>query len=896
MATINRFNKFLPRDYSMKWYMPEQYVPNFEQWDSILAGQQQKYNAAIAATQKYPKHLEWRSDLAGQYKKNIESKVDDITTSFINEGVKSGNRKMRDFAFELNQQWNPGGLAHELEKEFEDYQSGIKQITDYYEKNKAENSANRTYSLYKLKQSAQGEFKYDPETGIYNRSSIVPDLVPYVDIAEEAMKVVKEIKDSGTTDIIKRDSAWFEKIKKTGVTEETIREVTSELLKQPKYAQQRQVEKWLIDQNTTPEQKQAIEESAKKQVLDNAAKLSERIDKISISKKEEERKQLQQQLAEAGYYTGKIDGNIGKDTKNAIDLYKKDLADKTEKQAKSYTYDNIVENQIIESYSKPLIKAFARQTIDRDLIFNKQWETMVKLQGQRQQTSDIITAFQTMLKPDTADYLPTPGLATPMEAVNKMREQGKEVYNESKKSFDQISQLSGLTDIIGYRAPNKIHEVTQARMQSKSYDEFKQRMGKLGYNEEGVLKNAWNFYNSPAAGDLYEAYVSMNSAKDVIDGIDKSQESMILNYVRTPEGRQEMDRFKKKYGFKGTDEDFAKQIMNGSEKFVYDVATPGPYGLAGTTNPPSSHNEGKSFLNKVDKYYQGKPEAMPQSLRGYALTSIKGEGAELNKAIIDDIVSGYTLGYSSDGQAGVVFKQIGTNKKVDVGSVNLDNAEFRFDVNPSGITYYLTGKDGNKKAVSSVVNAPKEHYGRLNRMALDIKKQAKETNDKNLDRIANMMYAITTEGPQYQNAIDDALILNEKNTEQLDKVIDPGRSTPDNISTFKNNSNVKGMPIGSEVNVNGLVYQKFKVYNPQTKSSSYMLTIKTENDLYSPIKNDDGGYYYETSQEADGPIWDRRMMAEIPVEINQQKFKLNNATPEQAIQLLQIVPTLNNND
>lgn len=62
------------------------------------------------------------------------------------------------------------------------------------------------FSLDKLQKASQGEFKQDKSTGMYQRANIVPSLHPYVDIAEEAQKLVKEIKENGRTDIIQNVS------------------------------------------------------------------------------------------------------------------------------------------------------------------------------------------------------------------------------------------------------------------------------------------------------------------------------------------------------------------------------------------------------------------------------------------------------------------------------------------------------------------------------------------------------------------------------------------------------------------------------------------------------------------------------------------------------------------
>lgn len=876
-GTINRFNRFMPRDYSMKWYMPEVFVPDFQQWDSLLAGQQQKYNAAVAATQKYPKHLEWRKDLAGEYKQNIETKLDDITTSFINEGVRTGNRKLRDFAFELNQQWNPGGLAHELEKEFEDYQSGIKQITDYYEKNKAENSANRTYSLYKLRESAQGEFKRDPNTGIYSRASIVPELVPYVDIAEEALKVVKEIKESGTTSIVSRGPAWFEKIQREGVTEETIREVTDALLEQPKYSQQISVEKWLIDKNTPQEKKDAVVKEAKDKVANTVVDTQDKINKLSKSKDDKDRKGLQQQLKDAGYYDGAIDGKIGKNTQNAIDKYLEDLNDKTNKKYNAITYDNLVETEIRNSYAQPLIKAFAREKINRDLIFNKQWEVNSRIAAQRKNSMDLVTAIQSLKNPEKSEYIATPGLARPMETIDKMRQDNQKAYDESKKAFDQVAQWSGITDIIGYRAPNKIHEVTQARMQSKSYEEFLTKMKTLGY-EDAVSNNAWQFYNSPAAGELFTSYTHMNSAKQSIDSIDKTKSSLILDFAKTTEGKAAFAKAKKQMGFKGSDQEFAQMMSNAEKgKDLFELSYEERRGKENFIRNYTQAAK-NDLLSEMDSYYAKNTDKIPESLRGYRFKALKGAGADMENVVKKDFKEGYTLGYTSMDGGEPYYSHIGQNNKIDPSEVDMESLSF--DVTPAGVIYYATGKDKNGKPVSAVMNAPRTHFPNLANVALDMKKEAKDGNNEYLDNIANTLYAVTTEGPQYEQAVDDGLVLNDKNTTRLSRVIDPQRSTSGKIETFTNNANVKGTPVGGEKNVDGMTYQKFKVYNPKTQSSAYMLTVQTSDGLYLPIKNKDGGLYYESSTAAEKPIWDRRLMSQIPVEINQQKFKQSNLSEE----------------
>ena len=144
---ITRFDKFTPRDYNMEWYAPKEFMPNFEAWSELLSTQQSKYDQAILASQKLPKHLQHRTDLAGEYKQKVTSGIDDISKTYMEKGLTEGNRKMRDFGLAYSQDWQPGGLAYELEQEYTDYANAQAQIDKYYKDNKAEHSVNRRFSL-----------------------------------------------------------------------------------------------------------------------------------------------------------------------------------------------------------------------------------------------------------------------------------------------------------------------------------------------------------------------------------------------------------------------------------------------------------------------------------------------------------------------------------------------------------------------------------------------------------------------------------------------------------------------------------------------------------------------------------------------------------------------------
>jgi hypothetical protein len=880
-STISRFDRFTPRDLSWQTYVPKLPTIDFQQWDSLLENTQTKYDAAIAATQKYPKHLQNRVDLAGQYKQSAVGAVDDITQTYMNEGLTSGNRKMRDFALKLNKDWQPGGLAYELEQEYNDYQTASQQIDKYYKDNKAENSVNRRFSMNQLQKSAQGEFKYNKEGDMYSRANIVADTRPYVDIMEEAQKVVKDIKENGTTDIIKMSPAWFEKIKTEEVTPETIKEVTNTLLQQPKYAEQRQLELWGEKQKYTPEQLTQLEEAHKTDLQSQYDKSVKQIEDLKSTK--QGKKDLQEQLQKAGYYEGKIDGDFGKDSKAALDKFLNDSKTTLETSKGKVSADNILNNQLLDNYVAPLAAAYARKKVDKDLIFNQEWSTNAKIAAQRSNTQALVTAFQSLKNPPTGEYLPTPGLSRPMDTLDALKKQYGETLDASKKAFDVTSSKSGITTILGTSAPNTIHAATEARLKSSTPEEFQANLMNAGIVADA--SKLWDYYNSPGAENLQNSYLSMQQAKQDLEGAGQAQTDMFNNYFKTPEGKKELTTLRKNYNLKTESPEQISQLLTNNDKRFKTVQLDAGLMKVGDINVAGKIRENINTAMKND------PAAFPVALRGYAFNAIKGPGSDLEKVIVDDIKNGFTMGYNSDMGGGVQFKTIEQNGKgsnVKLEDIDMSKSELRFNVDAKGVTYYTTAKEKgeNGKYVQSVMAAPKSHTDRLIQVALDMKKSAKDTKSTEDDALAEQMYAVLTKGPQIQNAVNDAFVVTPSNTKKLNNIIEPKLSkAAGTIRTFGENDYIQGVPKGSEINANGLIYQKFKVLNTATGDASYMTTYKT-NGGWLPIENKSGGYYYKTSQEADSPIIDAEMMRQLPVEVDQKKVYQTNVSEEDAKSLL----------
>lgn len=875
---ITRFDKFTPRDYNMEWYAPKEFMPNFEAWSELLTAQQSKYDSAVMASQKLPKHLQHRSELAGQYKQSVSGAIDDISNTYMTKGLTEGNRKMRDFGLSYSQDWQPGGLAYELEQEYNDYATAQKQIDDYYKANKAEHSVNRRFSLNALNQAAQSEFKFDPNTKMYQRSNLTADLRPYVDIMEEAQKVVKDIKENGSTDIVSMSPAWFMKIQKEEVTPETIKAVTDALLQQPKYAEQRQLELWGEKQKYTPDQLAELENKTRIQIADQYNGIKTQSEELLKTKKGKQ--QLQEILQKEGYYTGKIDGDFGKQSKEAYDQFLKDTELKTVNKMQNVNIDQILNDKIIDTYTEPLVKAYSRQKIQKDLVFNKEWEVNRKIAAQRENTNSLVTAIQSLKAPNQTEVLVSPGLSRPMETLDNLKKEYASTVETSKKAFNDIASATGITGILGTSAPNTIHTATEIRLRSATPEEFKNNLMNAGIVADS--DKLWDFYNSPGAENLKTSYVAMQQATHDLATSIQAQTDTFESYFNTPEGKKELNTLRKNYNLKNeSPAEIAQLLTNNDKRFKTLVLGPGGF-KAGEVNVA---NKIKDNINNAMKT---NPEMFPTSLRGYALTAKEGPLSDLNKLIVQDLKTGYTLGYTSDAGTGMKFNTVtekGSGSEVTFDNVNLENMDIRFNVDPKGVTYYLTSKEKgeNGKYVSSVVRAPEEHKPKLIQTALELKRQAIQTNDKKLEAQAEMMYNVLNNGPQFNQAVQDNYKVTPYNSRELHDVIDP--NIKDAVKTFKDNAFIKGTPIGNEIQSDGMMFQKFKALNSKTGETGYLMTYRTDKG-YMPIKNDNGGFWYSSAQAAEHPIIHREMLKQLPVNIKQQNVKQTNISEEDAALLM----------
>jgi len=886
---ISRFDKFTPRDYNMEWYVPQEFMPNFEAWDKMLASKQTKYDTAIALSQKLPKHLANRVDLAGEYKAKTDQAINDISQAYTKD-ITAGDRMIRDYGINLNRDWQAGGLAYELEQEVADYAKAQEEITKYYKDAKAENSANKNLAMYKLQEAAKKDFKFDPNTGLYTRATISAETTPYVDIMEEAQKVVKEIKDSGSTQIAQISPQWFKKIKTEGVTEETIRGVANELLQQPKYADQLAVELWNTKRQYTPDQLTAIEDQAKKDFLtglDQSSKLlNEKI------KTEKGARQIQTELANAGYYDGDIDGKFGKKSKDAYNKY---IADQKQ-QVDKITADGVLTQQLKSNYVDPLAKTYARMKVDQDLIYNKPWEVAVKLQATQAENAKLIAGWQNLMEPNKDPYLVSPGSARPLESFDIMGQNARKAYETSSKAFNDVVSSSGIHDILGTKDNSMVHYATEARRQSKTPEEFDKNLKAYGIFADP--NQLWNFYNSPAAIALNDSYENMARAKSQVSNVTATRGTLYNEFFKSPEGKKELNEIRRKSGVGNnvTDEQLINMINADDPKFTSTSGARKNYGdfrKYSTTvdfdvnmNKPSLQQD---LNSKIESWMKKNPDAFPSAMRGFTVNANSGHGKVLHDLLVNDFTRGNLKGYLTDKQPSIVFKDA-SGDEVNT-EIKPESIELNVTSDIGGITYVIRGKDTEGNDISTTLNAPDSHKDNLKNMALDMYQKGQANNNNAVMNMAMQIYTISTGGSKAgEYALEDKLDITKKDN-KMDLVIDPNSSNNNKVSTFGDNIYITGSTVGNPIVMGNQVFQKYKVADNRTGIQSFMLTTqvkdKNGNILYLPIANKDEGLYYNSSSDAERFLVETAMRNELPSLIQTSKMDVPNVNLQQAATILQ---------
>ena len=92
----NRFDRPIQKDYNMDFYVPKEFIPNFEGWDQVLGQMEQEKAIADQLGSLAPKYIQQDKDAATSFIEGNRAAIDELTNLYMNENVSTARKKQAD--------------------------------------------------------------------------------------------------------------------------------------------------------------------------------------------------------------------------------------------------------------------------------------------------------------------------------------------------------------------------------------------------------------------------------------------------------------------------------------------------------------------------------------------------------------------------------------------------------------------------------------------------------------------------------------------------------------------------------------------------------------------------------------------------------------------------------
>lgn len=882
MATINRFNKFTPRDYNMEWYVPTLATPNFAAWNEVLASEQSTYDAATSfLSQKNPRYLQTEEDRAiyQQYKDLANKAVDDISQAYQNQGLLAGKRLMKNYASQIAKEWQPGGRAALLEDRFNSYAAAREEIEKSFKDGKS--PVNKEYAYYQLDEQLKNPIKYDPNTGQYSRIS-TPELYQDPNIREQVLQAIDKIKESGDTSIVALNPYWYEKIKREGRSPETIEAVTKAMLDQPEFSKQVGIEAWYRGRQYDPETVQQTYFSS----LDNSVRSLEDLKGSLNTLPKEKVRQLQQQLGLTA------DGIAGKNTEAALDEYIKEQKDKAAKAKQSFNYDSFMSDQVRKSYVD-FARGFANEKVDKDLIFNQAEKLRQDIAAKNRQTQALLDISQALRPVENSTALATPDTGRTLEDYMKAKRQAEENFQQAeqaknsllKKAVDAKSPNgTKYSDVFGTDANSIATLMSLYSASGGDKDKFMSLVSRnpgLKNYSSGQLDQAFNLLTTEGTGikETFDAYQLADRQNTLFT---ENERSLTSTYIQN-EGKQSWSEIQKFRRPGESDEDLMQAVINRDSRFDYKQGGGANMGMFGSSNVTNYGNIADDFLKERDnKIKKSSNPEYQKSVNTYSITADPSDDnlGTLTKLITNDIQNGDYSGYVSEGKQGLVFRNK-NGSSVDASKISNLNVEIT-TMNETGAGYKITGtvkKDGKDIPVVAYTDQIPSTHRDAARIALaGTRAAAKQKGDVKLEQVSTVALAGLGGYDYTKAAAENAIKLRGDNMDRMTFII-PAVDANGNI-VGKNGTaverGVKGGMLLDEFNgQDGRKYRKYKVQTGSGDQKFALVQVRYDNkgkELGEVLVPSNKGYWYNTSQDVDFEVLGKSYDMNTPVELNIQKI------------------------
>lgn len=558
MAT-SRFDKFLQSDYSMNYYQPQLFTPNFEMLGKVI-GQLDQEKQTFDALSDLPidyyqgvGHEEYVKKLRDK----IDSKKEEVSQAFASGDLSLARSKMSGAISTIKKEWMPGGTADLLAKAKKDLIAQEAKLGEV-----VKNEKNRKWAWDATLESTRSLAKLGD---IRMGSS---DIIEYQDYTKDAIDIVDKIKKSSINGL---DEAYktaeelglknlpsevIVEIQKKGVTKEVIANITESLLRSPKYANQLKVENYYAYNWKD----NLDDETANKHIPVINQVLAERY-ASNIAAQEANYKKIRADYENSGASQATLNSidDAAKQARAAIDSnYKSSLiTDRSQ-------IPNFYNNETIRSV-KAVTTPLAYEETDPKLY----WQKFQAAEKRRN-----LASWKELLE------LPEPGAVSQDVTVIDDQKDLVSTYEVSSKEFgDAAKNVGNLTTSLGINRGNEndrlnglkglvLAQKEATRLGENFITHLIAKKGNYGlgdYTAEELNKMGTEYRN--VSGKVPEVIDSYETKKDELDDVTSVVNSVISANKDNPDFKNYLNKaresYNSQYNKNVSEEDFWKMYLRG---------------------------------------------------------------------------------------------------------------------------------------------------------------------------------------------------------------------------------------------------------------------------------------------------------------------------------------------
>lgn len=874
---IGKFDRKPNYDWSWQTAIPEIPQLDYKALEETMANVQHQTDLVGQIPQQKPNVLQSKVDpaLYQEYQKMVTEGADNVTKTFIEQGLKAGLAAQNKYLNDVKKQWQPGGLAHTLNTRYATYQEHLKNIEEFQKKDTR--GVNSQLAKLDLQKSVDEPINYNPDLGTFSNIK-APELSNDPDLRKAVDEMLKEIKASGTTSFLGDFDKdwWIQKIQKEGRSEKQIELAFEALSSQPEFQAQLGRDAKFKSYSVDPTKYKAAYEDRQNKGL-------ARLESFSEEAKKDKSKTLQwQNLLRSEGYNIEADGDFGALTENAT----KEYLDKKRTDAKDaiskFDFNTSLQEDVKNDYLGYALRGAYSKT-DIDPFFNQALKAKMDIAQKNKELDLASKRLELEFAPKkNAGVVVVSGAAQQMPALDGLIDKAKENKTATEKQLND--SLAKSDTFKGWKIENvgaAYSKWTQVKgnTEYEKKQDYKRLLNENGSHQfsDAEVDNLYKEMNAPRGqSSLQNVLSAYNEADQTTQRFENAKLAIAEQYLDLPEGKaaiQELRNASPKSFQNLSDKELVQKAL--SEPKLFEIKGPNTVAMghqASVRNAALKFNRVmNSDVDALEKEGKNFNWGDSQTYEVYADNSDKNL-RPLVDGIAQAIETGNGKNFQSFGAMGLTFKDKqdrelkGTSKKVqNIAVAKNTKGEPILKVNVK-----VTDNEGKTKDGYTEINISQgspESRQLINSMKSSYVKMLVSGDAKSAYGILDNLQALQGDDPLKYAAIDvqkSKLDLNNTYNQGV-KVKTSNRELIDIYEKYGNTT----IDLHGDETVNGI---RYKTLGVSTKSGPMLLNVVIGDDgNLIAVPHDDGGIYYESASQIARDRLGKSIQYETPVEVKETK-------------------------